>query len=120
VKNLVALATLAAISIVPCLQDRWTPDKEWLSSGRLHERPVEGFVKKKSTAIAIARAVMLESYGPASMKEFEPLDAKQFNDVWVVYSNFTEGKGDNVSLGGPTTVEISKTSGAILNMTSGR
>lgn len=104
---------------------RWIPSESWFNEPRLYERPKAGFVPNKEAAIAIGRTVMIGAYGKKFVKGLEPLGAKLFGDVWVVYSYFEpEGTtlGGKVLLakGGVTTVEISKTSGSILNLTSER
>lgn len=60
---------------------------------------------------------MLEYYGPDFMKEMEPLDAKLLGDVWVVHNHEFTGDGHT---GGPTTVQISKSTGTIINVRSER
>jgi hypothetical protein len=101
------------------VHDRWTPTEDWFKEARIYERPKGGYVRNKDTAIAIGRAVMVDAYRSGFVAQLEPLDAKLFGDVWVVYSYSRKGSGIP-SAGGVTTVEISKTSGSILSMRSER
>lgn len=99
--------------------DRWVPDDHWFMQPRYNERPMDGYIRKKETAIQIGRAIMLEYYGKDFMKEMEPLDAKLFGDVWLVYNHLPKADMKEM-VGGPTTVQISRSTGAILNVCSER
>lgn len=109
----IALAAMARQKGLPV----WQPSEEWLKGSRPYLRPVNGFVTKKDTAIKIGRAAILDRYDEELLQELEPLDAKRFGDEWVVYSHLTlHDREGHPTLGGVTTVEISASTGAILNL----
>ena len=110
------MKTLFALSIALLAagtQDRWVPDLEWLKYQRPLNRPLGGFVTKKDTAIAIGRAIIDETLGEKVRKGEEPLAAKRFGDVWVVYGNKKV-----YDLGGTVTVQLSASTGTVINVTS--
>ena len=119
-RNLMLLATMligGAFAQVP----RWIPTEQWLRSSKPSQRPIKGCVPDKGTAISVGKAVMTGAFGKDFADGAEPIDAKLFGDVWVVYSHFEpRDKNGRLNLGGPTTVEISRTSGAVLSLVSER
>jgi hypothetical protein len=114
--SIILLLTIAAIAVCR-LQARWVPTEHWFAEPRIYERPKKGYVPTKDVAIDVGRAVIRGAYGAKFGKELEPLDARLFGDVWVVYSYFPD---DGTVKGGVTTVEISKTSGSVLSLRSER
>lgn len=93
------------------VQTRWTPDESWLRSPHPRNRPKDGFVTKKETAIAIGRAIIEERYGAKFLDEQGPYDAKRFKDTWVVY-----GFKPVYLTGGTVNVLVSAKTGAVLNV----
>lgn len=115
---LFATAIIACVAAQGVKAKRWEPTADWFQEARIYERPKAGYVGSKETAISIGRAVIQGAYGKVFAKGSEPLNAKLFGDVWVVYSYFP--MEDPIPVGGVTTVEISKTSGSILSLRSER
>ncbi|GEM_PF-3932309 len=109
-KTFTLLALLVATLALPA-QERWVPDAAWFKRPHYLRRPETGFVDKKETAIKIGRALIEGRLGPSQLKSDEPLDAKRFGDVWVVY-----GYSDVSMSGSPTIVEISASTGTVINM----
>ena len=89
----------------------WVPDEHWLRAPHPANRPKEGFVAQKRTAISIGRAAIDERYGEEFRKAQEPFNAKRFKDVWVVY-----GYKPIYILGGTVNVVVSVKTGAILKV----
>jgi hypothetical protein len=110
-----AVATMVGV----CAQQRWEPSKEWLKEHRFLGRPEDGFVTKRETAIAVGRAVIRDAFDDRYVKALEPLGAKRFGDVWVVYS-FSPRRAPKENelplTGGVTTVEISASTGTVINL----
>ena len=75
--------------------------------------PARGFVPDQSTAIAIARAVLIPIYGANRIKSEEPFMAIRKGDVWIV--NGTLRCAPNC-LGGTASVSLSASDGRILNL----
>lgn len=94
---------------------RWTPDAAWLATPHVLNRPRGGYVTKKGTAIAIAKAVLTEQYDdPKLVVRNGPFDAKRFGDVWVVYGYAP--KSPEI-VGGTYAVQISASTGTVINTT---
>lgn len=110
-----------AICCMAICQQFWHPTVEWFRRPRISQRPVGGFVRSEKTAILIGRAIITDAFGVEFAKDIEPLKAKEIEGVWIVYSHFMEKDRDGKPrLGGVTTVQISRTSGAILCLESER
>lgn len=67
---------------------------------------------KKATAVAIGRAIIDEKFGEKIRKQDEPYDAKRLGDIWVVYGY----RGPELVTGGTITVQISASTGTVINV----
>lgn len=115
------VSTIYGVGATQTQKGRWEPNKRWLQERRFYQRPDDGYVGDKRTAIAIATAIIVHvsHFDEGYVKKIGPLDAKLFGDVWVVYSFLPERDETGYPVaGGVTTVEISRTTGAILNFSS--
>ena len=98
-----------------CAQTKWEPTRRWLDSPKTIRRPEKGYIPDERTAISVGVAILEGQYEREFIRDIGPFKAKLFGDVWVVYSSFNQIDANATpNLGGPTTVEISKTNGAIL------
>jgi hypothetical protein len=112
---LILLAALGAGHAQNAPQGRRVPDEKWLRTPHFLNRPQGGYVTKKATAIAIAKAILAEVYDDEKLFERNgPFDAKRFGDVWVVYSFVPD---DPEIVGGGFAVQISASTGTIINTT---
>ena len=76
-------------------------------------RPARGFVPDQSTAIAIARAVLIPIYGANKIQAEEPLVALRKGDVWIVSGTLRCAPN---CLGGTASISLSASDGRILNL----
>ena len=113
-------ALLIMLSATPQSEGgRWVPTEHWLTQEPHHnQRPKDGYVADKKTALIIGKAVLAATLSQRLVQGSGPYDAKLFGNVWVVYSYFPEGPNGPQGVGGVATVEIDKTSGAILRLSS--
>ena len=75
--------------------------------------PPKGFVPDATTAIAIARAVLIPIYGAATIRSEEPLKAERKGNSWHVNGTLRCAPH---CLGGTAFVEISAKDGAVLQV----
>ena len=75
--------------------------------------PSRGFVPDQSTAIAIARAVLIPIYGANRIKYEEPLVAIRKGDIWIVNGTL---RCTPHCLGGTASISLSASDGRILNL----
>ena len=116
------LFTIGACLLLPiAISQRWTPDEAWLKKAKLSQRPLQGYVRNKETALIIGKAVLAETFGKRFLQNSGPYDAKRFGDIWVIYSYFEPiDKDGGPNLGGVTTVELSAINGSVLGVTTER
>jgi hypothetical protein len=77
----------------------------------ISEKPQNGFVPDKETAIAIAEAVWTPLYGKKQILKERPFQAVLTNGVWIVRGSLPEGYNGGVAI-----AEISKATGCILRV----
>jgi hypothetical protein len=77
----------------------------------ISEKPQNGFVPDKETAIAIAVAVWTPIYGKKKILKEKPFQAVLTNGVWIVRGSLPEGYKGGVAI-----AEISKDTGCILRV----
>ncbi len=75
--------------------------------------PKEGFVPNAETAVKIAEAVLIPVYGEKQIQSERPFKAVLKGDSWTVQGTLQCAPHCN---GGTALVEISKTTGQILQM----
>ena len=110
---------LLVIGLLQSQGGRWVPTEHWLTQvPHYNQRPKDGYVRDKKTALVIGKAVLAATFSQRLVDKSGPYDAKLFENVWVVYSYFPEGPNGPQAVGGVATVEMDKTSGAILRVSS--
>ena len=77
--------------------------------------PKEGFVPDQGTAITIAIAVLVPIYGEAEIREKHPFSATLKNGKWTVVGSLPKN-----AVGGVPEVQLSKLTGRILKVSSGK
>lgn len=79
------------------------------------DKPANGYVADKRTAIAIAEALLRPVYGGAQICKEEPFQATLNGDTWTVNGSLPPDM-----VGGVATVKLSRTDGRILYMMHGK
>ena len=77
--------------------------------------PKEGFVPNSRTAIAIAIAVLVPIYGEEEIREKFPFVATLNSEKWIVKGSLPKN-----AVGGVPEVHISKLTGEIIKVSSGK
>ncbi|HEY4084129.1 MAG TPA: NTF2 fold immunity protein [Burkholderiaceae bacterium] len=72
-------------------------------------QPKNGVVSTEKTAIAIARAIIAESYGEKTMEDWKPLTATESGDDWEVVGRVRRDRS-----GGGVTIRISRCTGRVV------
>ncbi len=78
------------------------------------DRPKEGYIPDKETAVKIAVAVWIPIYGKKEIENQEPYDAVLENGIWFVSGSMPEDR-----LGGAAEAEIIKENGKIIRISHG-
>lgn len=112
--KLILISILGVLSLIGSFNANSSQDDEWSRSDRHSIRFAKGVVSKKETAIAIAKAILIEK---GLIDASEHLNAKKYDGFWLVFLT-QESKSEAPLLGGTVEVEIDQQSGTILRIDS--
>ena len=85
------------------------------SDGSTSSAPKAVYVPDAETAVRVAEAILIPTYGKQSVESERPFVALLNGNVWTVTGTLPKGR-----LGGVATVEIAKDSACILRVTHGK